>query len=200
MTRGETFLGRWSRMKQEGEPQPPEETPVAVPPDAAPVEDTRTDEEILSDLGLPHPEELKPGDDVSGFMAQAVPAKMKRMALRQLWKLNPVLANVDGLVEYGEDYTDSAMVVENMQTLYQVGKGMFVEPDEPEEEDLPDAEAVLDSSDEDSEDDPEAVQEADPETQELVEEGRAEAAMEFAGVDAEPDPVPQHTRRRMRFD
>ncbi|MEC8039849.1 MAG: DUF3306 domain-containing protein, partial [Pseudomonadota bacterium] len=37
---------------------------------------------------------------------------------------NPVLANVDMLVDYGEDFTDSAMVVENLQTAYQVGKGM----------------------------------------------------------------------------
>ena len=44
------------------------------------------------------------------------------MALRRLWKVNPVLANVDGLVEYGEDFTDSATVVENLQTTYQVGK------------------------------------------------------------------------------
>ena len=36
-----------------------------------------------------------------------------------------MLANVDMLVDYGEDFTDKAMVVENMQTAYQVGKGML---------------------------------------------------------------------------
>lgn len=35
------------------------------------------------------------------------------------------MANVDGLVDYGEDFTDAAMVVENLQTAYQVGKGML---------------------------------------------------------------------------
>ena len=55
----------------------------------------------------------------------AVPEHLRRMALRRLWKVNPVLANVDGLVEYGEDFTDSATVVENLQTTYQVGKGML---------------------------------------------------------------------------
>ena len=29
------------------------------------------------------------------------------------------------LVDYGEDFTDSATVIENLQTTYQVGKGML---------------------------------------------------------------------------
>ena len=97
----------------------------------APEVDERSDEEILVELGLPDPDGLTLGDDVTGFMSKAVPDRLRRRALRQLWRTNPILANVDGLVEYGEDYTDSAMVVENMQTLYQVGKGMFVEPENP---------------------------------------------------------------------
>ena len=36
-----------------------------------------------------------------------------------------MLANLDGLIEYGEDYTDKATVIENLQTTYQVGKGML---------------------------------------------------------------------------
>ena len=34
-----------------------------------------------------------------------------------------MLANLDGLDEYWDDYTDTAMIIENMETLYQVGKG-----------------------------------------------------------------------------
>src|SRR6056297_865340 len=34
-------------------------------------------------------------------------------------------ANLDGLLDYGEDFTDSATVVDNLQTAYQVGKGML---------------------------------------------------------------------------
>ncbi|WP_299078493.1 DUF3306 domain-containing protein [uncultured Ruegeria sp.] len=85
----------------------------------------KTDAEILAELDLPDPDELQAGDDVSGFMAKAVPDRLRRRALRRLWRLNPVLANVDGLVDYGEDYTDAACVVENLQTAYQVGKGML---------------------------------------------------------------------------
>ena len=41
-----------------------------------------------------------------------------------------MLANVDGLVDYGEDFTDAALVVENLQTAYQVGKGMLAHVEE----------------------------------------------------------------------
>ena len=96
--------------------------------------------EVLQELDLPDPDTLQPGDDFSAFMAKAVPEAIRRRALRTLWRSNPVLANVDMLVDYGEDFTDSTTVMANMQTAYQVGKGMLkhieemarqaVEPDE----------------------------------------------------------------------
>ncbi len=85
----------------------------------------KSDAEILAEFDLPDPDTLEAGDDVSGFMAKAVPDRLRRRALRRLWRLNPILANVDGLVDYGEDYTDAACVIENIQTAYQVGKGML---------------------------------------------------------------------------
>ncbi len=85
----------------------------------------RPDEEVLAELKLPDPDSMKQGDDFSAFMAEAVPQRLRRRALRQLWRSNPVLANLDNLVDYGEDYTDAALVVENLQTAYQVGKGML---------------------------------------------------------------------------
>ncbi len=85
----------------------------------------QSDEEILKALNLPDPDSLKSGDDFRMFMAKAVPDRIRRRALRTLWKSNPVLANVDSLVDYGEDFTDSSTVVENLQTAYQVGKGML---------------------------------------------------------------------------
>ncbi|MGP6085747.1 DUF3306 domain-containing protein [Antarctobacter jejuensis] len=85
----------------------------------------RPDEEILAELDLPVPEEMDSPDQVQSLLQAAVPQRLKTRALRRLWRLNPVLANVDGLVDYGEDFTDAATVVENLQTLYQVGKGMF---------------------------------------------------------------------------
>lgn len=85
----------------------------------------KSDEELLAELNLPDPDTLVSGDDVKAFMQHAVPERLRRRALRALWRTNPVLANLDTLVDYGEDYTDAALVVENMATTYQVGKGML---------------------------------------------------------------------------
>ena len=60
---------------------------------------------------------------VEKFMDGRVPERIRARALRAFWKTNPVLANIDGLDEYCDDYTDAAMVIENLQTIYEVGKG-----------------------------------------------------------------------------
>ena len=88
-------------------------------------QDERPDEEILDELGLQDPDTLKAGDDFSAFMKSAVPGRIRNRALRKLWVSNPVLANLDELLDYGEDFTDKATVIENLQTTYQVGKGML---------------------------------------------------------------------------
>ena len=85
----------------------------------------KTDQELLDEHNLPDPSNLKAGDDVSGFMAKTIPERLRQRALRKLWTLNPILANVDGLVDYGEDFTDAATVIENLASTYQVGKGML---------------------------------------------------------------------------
>lgn len=87
--------------------------------------DDRSEAEVLRQLDLPDPDSLGPGDDFSAFMKSAVPISIRRRALRKLWLSNPVLANLDELVDYGEDFTDAATVVDNLQTAYQVGKGML---------------------------------------------------------------------------
>ncbi|MFT6456672.1 DUF3306 domain-containing protein [Pseudophaeobacter arcticus] len=84
----------------------------------------QSDDEILASLDLPAPESLKDGDDFKIFLTDQIPARIKTRALRHLWRANPVLACVDGLVDYGEDFTDAACVIEGLQTAYQVGKGM----------------------------------------------------------------------------
>lgn len=84
----------------------------------------KTDEELLQELGLPEPESLSRGGDFRQFLAEAVPARLRTRALRHLWRVDPVLANLDGLVDYGEDFTNAATVIENMQSTYQVGRGM----------------------------------------------------------------------------
>lgn len=84
----------------------------------------KTDTELLEELGLPDPETLTEGDDFKVFLTENVPARLRTRALRRLWTTNPIFAHVDGLVDYGEDFTDASNVIENLQTAYQVGKGM----------------------------------------------------------------------------
>mgnify|MGYP007000357031 len=59
---------------------------------------------------------------------------LRQMALRRLWRINPFFGFVDEMVEYGEDYTDAATVIEGMQTAYQAGKGYLQKVLSPEEE------------------------------------------------------------------
>ncbi len=144
----------------------------------------KTDAELLQELELPDPDTLKMGDDFSVFMSKAVPDRIRRRALRTLWRSNPVLANVDMLVDYGEDFTDSAMVVENMQTAYQVGKGMLKHVQEmarqAEELENPSEPEVLDEEIEEEAETLMAVSEGDSESNKVTEpyfepeEGHAE--------------------------
>ncbi|MGI9369735.1 MAG: DUF3306 domain-containing protein [Ruegeria sp.] len=148
----------------------------------------KTDAEILAELGLPNPEELQAGDDVSGFMAKAVPDRLRRRALRRFWRLNPVLANVDGLVDYGEDYTDASCVIENIQTAYQVGKGMLAHIE------------ALSRSEEELEDDVGEFEEEETDTLSETIEETAEVMVEVGEASETDDDQPLPSPRRMKFE
>lgn len=94
----------------------------------------KPDDEILSELGLPDPDTLGPGDDFKAFMTKAVPERLRRRALRTLWRSNPVLACVDGLNDYDDDFNSAAENVTAFKTAYQVGKGMLAHIEELESE------------------------------------------------------------------
>ena len=129
----EDFLSRWSRLKSE----PDDASAVADNAEALEAQDENeekqgvaeisdddlSDTELLEKYALPDPDTMKSGDNFSVFMKEAVPDRLRRRALRVLWGSNPILANLDELVDYGEDFTDAATVVANMQTIYKVGKG-----------------------------------------------------------------------------
>ncbi|MGD9293888.1 MAG: DUF3306 domain-containing protein [Roseobacter sp.] len=85
----------------------------------------KDDSEILEEMGLPDPDQMQMGDDFAAFMARDVPERLRRQALRTLWRSNPVLACVDGLNDYDDDYRAAMMVQEPVKTAYQVGKGML---------------------------------------------------------------------------
>ena len=147
----------------------------------------KTDAEILAELDLPDPETLQPGDDFSGFMQAAVPEHLRKQALRRLWRSNPVLANVDNLVDYGEDFTKEGALGKAVKTADQVGKGILNKVEEIEvPEDV--AEVVTEEpqtlSEEIMEEEPEMV---------LAAETPVEAQTE------QPDEPDFAVKRRMRF-
>ncbi|MGX0975757.1 NACalpha-BTF3-like transcription factor [Roseovarius sp. MBR-51] len=193
MSRGLDF---WSRRKAQVEAEAREEARAADVEYLAAREvelAEKTDEELCEELGLPDPDTLKLGDDFRAFMGKAVPERLRRRALRRLWVSNPVLANIDGLVDYAEDYTDSAMVVPDMKTAYQVGKGMLAHIEEMARQ----AEALANP--------PVAEEEvAEVEFEVDVEEPEAEVALAEVAPDVADaaeetsDPVAA-PRRRMRF-
>lgn len=76
-------------------------------------------------------EKLDYESDYTQFMGKDVTSDARHKALRKLWISNPVLANMDGLDDYCEDYTDAAVCVPKgmLKTAYQYGRG-FLDDDE----------------------------------------------------------------------
>jgi len=146
------FLSRWSARKNQiakGE-DVPDEVPAPEIAEDAVIEDEEdaalTDAELLKKYDLPDPEAVTEESGLEQFLnGKGLPGRVRQMALRRLWRLNPLFGVVDDMVEYGEDYTDAATVVEGMKTAYTVGKGYAKEVVEPEEseamEDAAEAEA-----------------------------------------------------------
>ena len=91
--------------------------------DIADEEDALSDNELLKKYELPDPETVEDEAALDQFFEGDMPERLKRLALRRVWRLNPLFRFADEMVEYGEDYTDAATVVEGMQTAYEVGKG-----------------------------------------------------------------------------
>ena len=152
------FLSRWSRRKSQtrNESEQATETPegdqAAALQQGGPVEAVDPEREAEIVAKLPDIDSLDESSDFTQFLQEGVPEALRRKALRKLWRLNPVFANLDGLNDYDEDFTDAATVVEGLKTMYQVGKGMM-EPEPPPEDqpaagDAPD-ETVADTRAED---------------------------------------------------
>jgi len=152
----EGFLSRWSRLKRtdeverkrgqggavapEPEPQPP--AVVAPPGDAPAAADEPAPE-------LPDLASLTKDSDFTGFLRDNVPEELRRQALRTLWRSDPVLANLDGLNDYDEDFRAVGVVGEAVKTAWKVGKGFLDDESEDKAE-------VAESADAEDDDAPEA--------------------------------------------
>jgi hypothetical protein len=132
------FLSRWSARKSQiakGEDVPDEVLSPEIADDVIEDEEDAalTDAELLKKYDLPDPEAVTEESGLEQFLnGKGLPGRLRQMALRRLWRLNPLFGVVDDMVEYGEDYTDAATVIEDMKTAYTVGKGYAKEVVEPE--------------------------------------------------------------------
>lgn len=73
---------------------------------------------------LPALDSLTRDSDFSPFMREGVPEELRNQALRKLWSSDPVYANLDGLLEYGEDFGEPFRMAGVVATVYRVLEGM----------------------------------------------------------------------------
>jgi hypothetical protein len=138
----EGFVSRWSRLKSEARKAPAEtqddaqrqpaatadaEAALPAPPDDARGRgpDDAHPPAPFDPASLPDVESLTFESDYTAFLQEGVPRELRNRALQRLWRSDPVLANLDGLLEYGEDYTAVGTKKTLVRTAYRVGRGMI---------------------------------------------------------------------------
>lgn len=130
----EGFLQRWSRRKAQARSAPQVATEDSgVPAEHRPasleqITESRQGEPApVAPEDLPAIDSLDASSDFSVFMRPEVPEHLRTQALRKLWRSDPIYSKLDGLVEYGEDYTISSWPKGVIRTAYQIGRGFVNE-------------------------------------------------------------------------
>ncbi|MDK8461962.1 DUF3306 domain-containing protein [Marinobacter sp. SS13-12] len=212
----ESRLQRWSRKKTGASKEAELPPPAAIEPEPSPEEqelainEALPEREVLEKYDLPDPDAIELGTDITGFMRKEIPELLRRRALRSLWKSNPVLAVLDGLNDYDEDFTDAAVATNAMKTLYKVGQGFDRTPVVDEKADDRAGEQIQARAEASEVTAPARIADRGQDEQELPEKPEPEIAAEqptiaghatpgIAQAEAEAEPAPRY-RPRMRFD
>ena len=185
----ENVFSRWSRRKRSVNVEKPPVDEVIPEPVVEDIPEPETEEEevaLLQRLGLPRPESLGDGDDFAPFMNAGVPEFLRRRALRVLWRSNPVLANLDGLNDYDDDFNSPELTQKVLATGYQVGRGFVKKVAD-----------LVEDTDEEPQDAP-AEEPVEIEVTESNSNALESEAVEAAGSDVELETEPRP--RRMRFE
>lgn len=147
----EAFLSRWSRRKESNETDQQSSKTISK---SDVLETTITDGSIQLDNepqltdAEKEAEELEMAEnravaesvdletlnyesDFQLFMKKGVPETLKNQAMRKLWTSNPILANVDGLNDYDENFADPAL--NTFKSIWKVGRGFLTDEDDREE-------------------------------------------------------------------
>ena len=142
------LLSRWSQRKaavRRGE-APPEPADRAQAPESAlsASQDAQAADQVASTVpnqtvsgegapdgedipALPPIDELNFESDYTAFLNSKVPEALRRAALRKLWTSDPVLACLDGLNDYDEDFNLVDPAITLAQSGYQPGLGYLDE-------------------------------------------------------------------------
>lgn len=185
-------------------------------------EEDIVDEEAAAALALEHEanreaaeavdlETIDEDTDFSVFMKDGVPNLLKKSAMAILWRTNPIFANVDGLVDYDDDFGSPDLNMKTFESAYKIGKGYLdkVEDDEEDNDEDGAEEVAEDAADEDeiaAVDEEEIADETEEDTdEELVETSEEEATTEpevseIASVEEVPEIPKVSLRRRLMLD
>jgi hypothetical protein len=68
-------------------------------------------------------ETLDENSDFSVFMKQGVPGLLRKQAMAALWRSSPVFANIDGLVDYDDDFGSADLILKTFESSWQAGRG-----------------------------------------------------------------------------
>ena len=128
------FLRRWSRRKAEARTAATAATDApsgqgerAPASREQPSEPEKSAEAAIDPKDLPDIESLDASSDFTLFMRPGVPEHLRTLALRKLWRSDPIFSKLDGLVEYGEDYSIASWPKDAIKTAYKVGRGFLEE-------------------------------------------------------------------------
>jgi len=186
----------WSRRRAGVRAEAEAERREAIADDRARIEAgqaQKSDADILAELSLQDPDQMQAGDDFAAFMRNEVPARLRNRALRTLWRSDPVLACVDDLVDYGDDFKAEWNATGVISTAYQVGKGMLAHVQEMQKQ----AEAETPAAPDEDAEASEAV-EVLPDTVGPV--ATDEAALAVTAFEPQEDEPQFRPAPRMRFE
>jgi len=128
---GESRLNRWSRLKTQARAErdvgaPPEAPAESAPGPQAPEsggDGAAESNHAVADL--PDIETLDKDSDFTPFLGVGVPDELRRLALKKLWASDPVLANLDGLNDYDEDFSALGMIAAEVASVFKPGAGLL---------------------------------------------------------------------------
>lgn len=167
--RGSSFFKRWSDRKANAAVQPAEPSPETIAEAAEPsVERDAAAAEAPPPVTEADLEGLTYESDYTKFLGEQVPDALRRRALRQLWRSDPILANLDGLCDYDDDFTDAALAVKVLQTAHKVGQGYLTDEEVAANQARGTPPPAAEEADESVEDDSEDIDDTDDDVEEAV--------------------------------